>query len=91
MSSDLVRIGLKGPRYSAAASGFISHKSTWLGAPRLKIIMQALSSWPARPPSAEETQRLEAVFKATPATERRAVVEDLFWALMTSREFLFQH
>ena len=45
----------------------------------------------ARPPSAEETQRLEAVFKATPATERRAVVEDLFWALMTSREFLFQH
>ena len=41
--------------------------------------------------SAEETQRLEAVFKATPATGRRAVVEDLVWALMTSREFLFQH
>ena len=26
-----------------------------------------------------------------PAPERRAIVEDLFWALMTSREFLFQH
>ena len=23
--------------------------------------------------------------------ERRAAIEDLFWALMTSREFLFQH
>lgn len=45
----------------------------------------------ARPPSAEETKRLEAVFSAAPAAERRAVIEDLFWALMTSREFLFQH
>jgi len=25
------------------------------------------------------------------AGERRAALEDLFWALMTSREFLFQH
>jgi hypothetical protein len=23
--------------------------------------------------------------------EKRSAVEDLFWALMTSREFLFQH
>jgi hypothetical protein len=45
----------------------------------------------ARPPSAEETKRLEAVFSTAPAAERRAVIEDLFWALMTSREFLFQH
>ena len=45
----------------------------------------------ARPPSANERKRLLAVFANTPATERRAIVEDLFWALMTSREFLFQH
>ena len=45
----------------------------------------------ARPPSAEETKRLEAVFRVATAAERRAVIEDLFWALMTSREFLFQH
>jgi hypothetical protein len=45
----------------------------------------------ARPPSAGERKRLLAVFTAAPATERRAIVEDLFWALMTSREFLFQH
>ena len=48
MSGDLVRMGLNGPRYSAAASGFMSHKSTWLGAPKLKIIMHARSSCPGR-------------------------------------------
>ena len=45
----------------------------------------------ARPPSANERKRLLTVFANTPTTERRAIVEDLFWALMTSREFLFQH
>ena len=45
----------------------------------------------SRRPTAGESKRLESVFTQTPATERRAVIEDLFWALMTSREFLFQH
>ena len=45
----------------------------------------------ARVPSAGERKRLLAVFANAPATDRRAIVEDLFWALMTSREFLFQH
>ena len=45
----------------------------------------------SRRPTAGESKRLEAVFTQTPATERRSVIEDLFWALMTSREFLFQH
>ena len=45
----------------------------------------------ARAPSAGERKRLLTVFANAPATDRRAIVEDLFWALMTSREFLFQH
>ncbi len=45
----------------------------------------------ARPPSDGERKRFLAVFANAPATERRAIAEDLFWALMTSREFLFQH
>ncbi|SVD78784.1 uncharacterized protein METZ01_LOCUS431638, partial [marine metagenome] len=45
----------------------------------------------SRIPTAEETRRLKTVFSQAPATERRAVIEDLLWALMTSREFLFQH
>ena len=45
----------------------------------------------SRLPSDTERKRLSQMFDATPEIERRAAVEDLFWALMTSREFLFQH
>jgi len=44
-----------------------------------------------RHPSDEERARLVAVLDETPAAERRIVLEDLFWSLLTSREFLFQH
>src|ERR1043166_4707315 len=46
MSGFLVLIGLNGPRISEGAFGFMSKVSTWLGAPRLKIKMQDLSSLP---------------------------------------------
>src|SRR2546430_1766621 len=46
MASDFVRIGLNGPRISRGASGFISHRSMWLGPPRLKIMMHAAFSLP---------------------------------------------
>ena len=39
MPGTLVWMGLKGPRTSSDASGFGSHKSMWLGAPPLKIMM----------------------------------------------------
>ncbi|MGB0582731.1 MAG: DUF1553 domain-containing protein, partial [Limisphaerales bacterium] len=52
-----------------------------------EIYLQCL----ARFPSKREKDGLLAVFKETPAKEKRPAVEDLFWALMTSREFLFQH
>jgi hypothetical protein len=45
----------------------------------------------SRRPSDSERKRLKNIFEVVPETERRGVVEDLFWALMTSREFLFQH
>ncbi len=44
MSGDAVEIGLNGPRISAGASGFMSNVSSWLGAPRLKIMMAERSS-----------------------------------------------
>ena len=46
MSGLFVLIGLNGPRISRGASGFMSKVSIWLGAPRLKIMMQALSLAP---------------------------------------------
>ena len=35
--------------------------------------------------------RLLAALAEVPADARRAAVEDLYWGLLTSREFLFQH
>jgi hypothetical protein len=45
----------------------------------------------SRLPSDAERKRLSRIFDDSPEIERREAVEDLFWALMTSREFLFQH
>lgn len=45
----------------------------------------------ARFPTEREKDGLLAVLAETPAKEKRQAIEDLYWALMTSREFLFQH
>ena len=55
------------------------------------IIDEAYLLCLSRRPSDSERKRLQNLFEVAPETERRGVVEDLFWALMTSREFLFQH
>lgn len=44
-----------------------------------------------RMPTPEERAKLAGVIAATPEAERRAAVEDLYWSVLTSREFLFQH
>ncbi len=43
----------------------------------------------ARKPSPEELQKLEAVLAAEP--NARLAVDDIFWAVLNSREFLFNH
>lgn len=45
----------------------------------------------SRPPTEAERTAAATELAAAPADERRAAVEDLFWSLLTSREFLFQH
>ena len=45
----------------------------------------------SRFPSPDERKKFTAILAEAPAGERRETVEDLFWALMSSREFLFQH
>ncbi|MEZ5323940.1 MAG: DUF1553 domain-containing protein [Verrucomicrobiales bacterium] len=45
----------------------------------------------SRPASDDERNRLEKLFTDAPESERRELAEDLFWSLLTSREFLFQH
>ena len=55
------------------------------------IIEEAYLTCLARRPTAEENAGLLAQMSAIAEGEKRLVVEDLFWALMSSREFLFNH
>ena len=51
------------------------------------VYLSALSRYPAE----AERQRLQLLLAEAPESEKRAVIEDLFWSVLTSREFLFQH
>ena len=55
------------------------------------LIDEAYLASLSRYPTGPEKARLSAVLAATPAGEKRAALEDLYWAVLTSREFLFQH
>jgi hypothetical protein len=44
-----------------------------------------------RYPTAAERDGLTALLPASGSAEEKAVVEDVLWGLMSSREFLFNH
>jgi hypothetical protein len=56
-----------------------------------RLVEEAYVRCLARPPRAAEKAALMAQFAAAGPDGRREVAEDLFWSLLTSREFLFQH
>lgn len=45
----------------------------------------------SRYPSAEERAALQKILSETPPDQSRESIEDLFWAIFSSREFLFNH
>lgn len=55
------------------------------------IIDEAYLATLSRLPTPREKNGLMEELKRADDAQRKLVVEDLFWALMTSREFLFQH
>ncbi len=58
--------------------------------PPEKLVQQAwMLALGRQPSSSEQSQFVQMLSEADPA-EKRAVAEDLFWSLLTSREFLFQ-
>lgn len=61
------------------------------GRPLPELIDQVYLLCVSRPPSDSERRQLEALFAASPEDQGRELIEDLFWSLLTSREFLFQH
>jgi len=56
-----------------------------------ELLEQAYLTTLTRVPTGNEASSLTALMKDADAAEKRLILEDLFWALMTSREFLFQH
>jgi hypothetical protein len=59
--------------------------------PPAQIIDDAWQLCLSRPPSAEQRKKFEELLKTATPEEKRQAVEDLYWSLLTSREFLFQH
>jgi len=59
--------------------------------PNYSVIEQAYLVALSRLPNDNEMQKLLEVMNETPDSERRVVVEDLFWSILSSREFLFNH
>ena len=55
------------------------------------VIRSAFLSTLSREPEEAELQKLTAEFKDIAPVDLRESIEDLYWGLMSSREFLFQH
>ncbi|MFN7140643.1 MAG: DUF1553 domain-containing protein, partial [Limisphaerales bacterium] len=56
-----------------------------------EIIDEAYLAAFARPPSTGEKQKLLLALNEAPESDKRAALEDLLWALLSSKEFLFNH
>ncbi len=61
------------------------------GLPNYAMIEQAYLVALSRFPTDDEMQRLLGVMNATDPAEHHVVIEDLFWSILSSREFLFNH
>ena len=61
------------------------------GLPNYAMIEQAYLITLSRFPTDDEMQRLLGMMNEVDTAERRLVVEDLLWSILSSREFLFNH
>jgi hypothetical protein len=59
--------------------------------PPAALVEQAWMLALSRPPTEAERKPIEEMLTAAKAEERREIVEDMYWSLLTSREFLFRH
>jgi hypothetical protein len=61
------------------------------GATNHEVISEVYLSALSRPPTDDEMLRLLQTTAEAKGDERRLVIEDLFWSVLSSREFLFNH
>lgn len=56
-----------------------------------QMIEKAYLSALSRYPTASENQRILDILESAKKTDQRELLEDLFWAILSTREFLFNH
>jgi hypothetical protein len=56
-----------------------------------KLVEEAWLRALSRKPTEAERKPLEEMIAQAPPEEKRQIVEDMYWSLLTSREFLFRH
>ena len=65
----------------------------WLkaGMPDYRIVESIYLASLSRYPTNREMSETLKVFGETPADQRRALIEDVFWSVLSCKEFLFNH
>lgn len=56
-----------------------------------EILDEAWMRCLSRSPTPAEKEKFETILATAPPEQKRQAVEDLYWSLLTTREFLFQH
>jgi len=59
--------------------------------PQYRVIEELYLSALSRYPKDDEVAKLLSTTSSVPESDRRVLIEDLFWAVLSSREFLFNH
>ena len=59
--------------------------------PNEKIVEEIYLAGLSRFPTKAEKTKLLKVLDAAPESERRAAIEDVYWAVLSSKEFIFNH
>jgi hypothetical protein len=59
--------------------------------PPAEVVEEAYLSALSRPPSAMEKEKMVAALSDAGGNDRRSAVEDVYWAILSSKEFLFNH
>ena len=60
-------------------------------APPDRIIEDAYLSALSRFPTKSETEKIRKILRGADAKDQRAAIEDMCWAILSSKEFLFNH